>query len=208
MRTLAAALAIGVAVGCAPALAPLSGAPAPAHLPAAELPRGHHKIVFQWEVEDGELTARGDGAARIASPDSARLDFFVSGGLGAGGAVLLGESLTVPGGDMARRLVPPPPLLWAAFGRLALPALPDTVARLDGDLLRADMGRPIVWRTTFRRDSLIRVERVQDGKVVEWVERDGARVTYRHEAPRRTLKLSILRVEETGEFDAAIWRLD
>ena len=35
---------------------------------------GHWKIVFTWILDDRELSAHGEGAARVASPDSARLD--------------------------------------------------------------------------------------------------------------------------------------
>jgi hypothetical protein len=169
---------------------------------------GHHKIVFTWEYEDREMTGRGDGAARIASPDSARLDFYLAGGFGSGAAILIGDSLDVPGGiDLVRRLVPPPPLLWATLGRVALPNLPDTTIRIDGEILRADIGRPVAWRLSFRSDTLMRAERVENGKVLEWVERtSGTRLRYRNEVARRSLALTITRTDEVPEFDASIWR--
>ena len=203
---LAVLSALIAGTACAPRLRPLPGARAPAALPRAELPAGHHRIVFQWELEDPDLTARGEGAARMASPDSVRLDFFLAGGLGSGAAVLIGTELRLPSGaaDVVRRLVPPPPLLWAALGRLAVPALADTNARVDGDTLRADIGVPVAWRITFVRDTLRRLERVDDGRVVEWVER-GSRVRYRNELSRRRLDLTISRTDQTDAFDSAIW---
>ncbi len=67
-------------VACAPRLTPLTGVPAPAErMPHAALAPGHHKIVFTWELDDRDMSGRGDGAARIASPDSARLDFVLGG---------------------------------------------------------------------------------------------------------------------------------
>ena len=70
---------------CTPRLSPLAGAPVPtSKFREPRLPPGHHKIVFNWELEDREMSGRGDGAARIASPDSARLDFFLAGGFGGG----------------------------------------------------------------------------------------------------------------------------
>lgn len=166
-------------------------------------------------MEDPDLVARGEGAARIAPPDSARLDFFLAGGLGSGAAVLIDDELRLPSraDDMGRRLVPPPPLLWATLGRLALPPLRDTVARVDSDTLRADIGLPVAWRVTFVRDTLRKVERVDGGRVVEWVERwsgsGGAeeRVRYRHEVSRRRLDLFITRSDEVSAFDPAIWDL-
>ena len=210
-RVVAAAgllLVAGLAGACAPRLRPLGGAPVPARLPLAELPAGHHRVVFTWELRDPDFQLRGDGVARIASPDSARLDFFVGSGLGGGRAVLIGQSLRVPGGDFVRRLVPTPPLLWAALGRLALPATRDTVVRVEGGVLRADVGAPAAWRVTFRGDTLTRLDRVSGDRVVEWVERPTAdRVRYRHETARRDLTLVIQRViEEASAFDASIWR--
>ena len=50
--------------------------------------------------------------------------------------------------------------MWAALGRVALPNLPDTAIRVDGSVLRADIGNPVAWRLTFRGDTLVRAERV------------------------------------------------
>jgi hypothetical protein len=173
------------------------------------MPRGHAKIVFNWELQDRETTTRGEGAAQIASPDSARLDFFLAGGFAGGAAVLIGDSLRAPGGDFIRKLIPPPPMLWAALGRLALPNLPDTVIRGEGTSIRADVGRPVSWRLTFHGDSLVRVERVDQDRVLEWVDRtDPKHVSYRNTASRRSLQLTITRIDEVSHFDASIWRLD
>ena len=206
----AAVVAAFVVAGCAPRLRPLSGTPAPASLPRAALPPGQRRIVFKWQLDDPDLTARGEGAARLAPPDSVRLDFFLAGGAASGAAVLIDRELRLPSQapDLSRRLVPPPPLLWGALGRLAVPPASDTVARVDGDTLRADIGNPIAWRLTFVRDTLRRVERVEGGRIIEWVERfaDG-RVRYRHENNRRQLDLSITRSDTVSAFDPAIWEL-
>lgn len=202
-------LALGGAACRPPKVAALPGEIAPSRqLPVGELPTGNRKIVFQWELQDGEMTARGDGVARVASPDSVRLDFFLGGGLGSGAAVLIGDSLQVPGPDMVRKLIPPRPLLWAALGRLQLPADRDTIMRVEGAILRADIGSPIHWRVTFRGDTLARVERVGDGRLLEWVERSAdRRVQYRNEAARRSLSLVIQRSDAVQAFDPSIWHL-
>jgi hypothetical protein len=190
-------------------VAPLQGAPVPAQqLPRGILPGGTRQVVFKWDLRDGDVSARGDGVARIASPDSVRLDFFLGGGFGGGAAVLIGDSLQVPGPDAARRLVPPRALLWAALGRLDIPAEPDTVVRVDAGVLRADIGAPVRWRATFHGDTLTRLERVDGGRLQEWVERAADRsVQYRNEAARRTLSLVIQRSDAVPPFDPAIWRL-
>ncbi|MFI5257656.1 MAG: hypothetical protein ACHQRK_10375 [Gemmatimonadales bacterium] len=200
--------AASLAACAPPRIHPLAGAPAPVErLPAGDLPSGNRKISFKWELRDGDMTARGDGVARIASPDSVRLDFFRGGGFGGGAAVLVGDSLRVPGPDMARKLVPPRALLWAALGRLDLPAERDTVVRVDAGTVRADIGSPVHWRVTFRGDTLTRLERVEHGRLQEWVERSADQhVEYRNEASRRILSLVIQQSDAVAPFDPAIWR--
>ncbi len=210
MRRLMLFLILAGVAACAPRLAPLTGAPQPAErLPRTGLAPGNQQIVFNWQLDDRDMTGRGEGVARIAAPDSARLDFFLTGGFGAGFAILIGDSLAAPGPDMIRRLVPPPTLLWAALGRVALPNLPDTVIKTDGATTRADIGRPVAWRLTFRGDTLVRAERVTGGRVAEWMERsDMSHVRYRDEGARRSLQLTITRTQEVPPFDASIWRFD
>lgn len=188
---------------------PLEGIPAPAQrLPKGDLPLGNRKISFKWELRDGDMTARGEGVARIASPDSVRLDFFLGGGFGGGAAILIGDSLRVPGPDMVRKLVPPRALLWAALGRFDIPADRDTVVRVDAGVVRADIGTPVQWRVAFRGDTLTRLERVEDGRLHEWVDRSADhRVEYRNEAARRSLSLVIQQSDAVAPFDPSIWRL-
>lgn len=202
-------IAAAASLGCAPRLTPLPGTPTAVPLPATELPPGHRRIVFRWELTDADLIARGEGAARIASPDSARLDFFLGGGVGGGAAILIGDQVVLheDATDMSRRLVPPAPLLWATLGRLAIGTLDKVTAATNGATLQADVGDPIVWRVTFRRDTLIRLERVDRDRVLEWVERsgDGRTVRYKHETQRRALELTITSNSSVGAFDPAIW---
>lgn len=178
-------------------------------LPRAELPEGRRRIVFRWELSDADMVARGEGAARVAPPDSVRLDFFLGGGVGGGAAILIGDRLVLDeqSGDMSRRLVPPPPMLWAALGRLAIANRDKVVAVANAETLQADIGEPVVWRVTFVRDTLTRLERVEDQRVLEWVERsrDGRTLRYRHETQRRALELSITSNSPVGAFDPAIW---
>ena len=204
------ALATLGSVACAPPrIAALPGTAAPTRgLPSPPRPTGHRRVVFQWELKEQDLTARGDGVARIAYPDSMRLDFFLGGGHGSGAAVLVGDSLAVPGPEMTRRLVPPRALLWAALGQLAIPAERDTVVRVDGSTVRADIGSPVRWRVTFDGDSLARLERIDGGRLREWVERGaGQRIQYRHESSGRTLLLVIQRSDAVTPFDSSIWHL-
>jgi hypothetical protein len=201
-------LLAAIAVGCTRPLPPLAGVPAPDRaLPALNLPAGQRHITFSWEYEEGDVAARGDGAVRTAFPDSARLDFFLGGGLGAGSAVLIGDSLRAPRRDLIEKYLPPVPMLWAALGRLAIPAVRDTAVRLDGQVLRADVGNPIEWRVTIQGDTLVGLDHVSRGNITETLTRRGAGViTYEAPGARRRLRLTILR-DATGSFDASIWSL-
>lgn len=196
------------ALACSRPLPPLGGVPAPDRaLPALRLAEGHRQITFKWEYEEGDIAARGDGAVRTAFPDSARLDFFLGAGMGAGSAVLIGDSLRAPRRDLVQKYLPPVPLLWAALGRLAIPALRDTVVRLDGQLLRADVGNPPEWRVTIQGDTLVGLDHVSKGNITETLSRRGAGVvTYEAPGARRRLRLTILR-DAIGSFDASIWSL-
>ena len=201
-------VALLAGASCAPKAPPLVGAPAPALVPRLDLPAGHTRFVFDWRYEDPDMQARGEGAVRAAFPDSARLDLFLAGGLGGAAAVLVGDELRAPGPDAVRRMIPPPPLLWAALGRLAVPPAADTVARQDGDTLRIDIGRGSVWRVTVSNGSLRRLERIDDGRIVQSVRRaDDRHVRYYDAGAHRTLELTITSVDHNAGFDASIWSL-
>ena len=201
-----AVLAVAIFGGCAPHAAPLRGAPAPSRvLPEIPLAGKHRRIVFRWSYEENSLFARGEGAIRAAAPDSARVDLFLAGGVSAGHAILIGDSVRGTNADQVRRVLPPPSMIWAALGRLVVPALPDTVITADGDILEADVGRPATWRVSIKGDRLMQLARLNGGRIAEVVTRDnGGRLLY--EVPgRRKLWLGIITDEEVPAFDAAIW---
>lgn len=207
-RSLIAVAASLAVAACAPKAVPLRGAPAPARIPSTELPPVHRQVGFLWTYADQDFRVKGEGAARVAPPDSARLDFFVDEGLGGGRALLIDDRLSTPGpSDRVRDYLPPAPLLWAALGRLRVPAARDTVARVDGDTLRVEIGRDPAWRATFVRDDLRRLELIDGGRVPQWVTREpGGRVHYENARARRRLDLTITRVDTLPAFDATIWR--
>jgi hypothetical protein len=199
---------LALAGACAPRIHSLPGvAPLNAALPAFALPVTPQKVSFKWELDQGPIVARGDGVARLEAPDHARVDLFLGGGFGAAAAaVLVGDSLLVPPGSNGRDLVPPAPLLWAALGRLALPAVSDTLIRVSGDTLRASLGNPVQWRVTAVRSQLTRVERISGDRIVEWVDRiPGKKIRYELSG-RRSLVLNIEIQQPVPPFDASIWR--
>jgi hypothetical protein len=205
-RFVTAFLFTAIAAGCAPRVAPLKGAPAPSRaLPNIPLAGTHRHVVFRWDYEENSILARGEGSIRASAPDSARVDLFLAGGIPAGYAILIGDSLRGSSANQVRRVLPPPPMLWAALGRLVVPALPDTVINVDSTTLQADIGRPATWRVTIKGNRLMQLARLSGGRIAEVVTRDdGGRLLY--EVPgRRKLWLGIIRDEEVPAFDAAIW---
>jgi hypothetical protein len=206
-HAIAAALLLLGAVACSPRARPLTGIPAPRRVPVPERAPVHRKIVFHWDYSQPELRIRGEGVARIAPPDSARLDFFVN-GQGTGHALLIGDQIRLQSGQGAMRdFLPPAPLLWAALGRLHVPAAPDTTVRVDSDTLRIDIGHQSGWRATFFDEHLPRLEVIDDGRIPQGVARP-AEGPIRYEQPRlrRTLQLTISRDDTVPGFDASIWR--
>ena len=205
-----AALLVGVAalgLGCGPKAPPLRGAVTPVPLPRAQLPAGYRRVIFRWAYADPDYRLRGEGVARIAPPDSVRLDLFLDGGMGAARAILIGNELRLPDGGLAERLLPPASLMWASLGRLSTPSAADTTIRVDGDTLRADIGRGPVWRAAFVDGALRRLERIDDGRLREWVVRDSSgAVHYELPTARRTLDISVIRSEPLSDLDATIWR--
>ena len=190
-------------------------------LPPSMLSDAPQQLRFTWTYRDETFEATGDGVVRAMAPDRARLDFFLKNGMAGGYAILLGDSLIVPGIDLVRRFLPPVPLLWATLGRLAVPATRDTVVRADGDTLRADLGElgtgdasqaaGRAWRLTFASRQLVRTERIENRKVVEWVTRQrGAtgqwELRYVHERANRRLEISVTDTLTVRGFDEAIWR--
>lgn len=197
-------LALACLPACAPRVRPLVGLPAPARLPATALPPGHARLVFRWEYGDPIFSARGEGVARIAPPDSVRLDFFADGGMGGGFAILIGDRLATPARDDARKYLPPVPLLWAALGRLQVEG-GDTVAVTRGDSVQADIGRSPVWRAAFHGDTLVELQRIEGARLRERVQRSASVVSYRNFGSRRRLTLTLIRRIADPPFDEAIW---
>jgi hypothetical protein len=171
-------------------------------VPATALEAGHARIIFRWSYDDPLFAAKGEGVARVASPDSVRLDFFADGGLGTGGAILIGDSLRTAAED-GRRYLPPVPLLWAALGVLRVTAR-DTVVRRQGDTLWVELGEE--YRAVLVGRQVVELGRIGGGRWRDRVSNDSMQVLYRqYRTVRRRLTLTALRRIPEGPFDAAIW---
>lgn len=208
-------------IACAPATRPLRGTPTSATLPPTGLQPRPQQLRFTWSYADETFEANGDGVVRALAPDHARLDFFLRNGMAGGYAILVGDSLIIPGIDLVRRFLPPVPLLWATLGRLALPPVADTVARIDGDTLRVDFGAlrgtdastssGQAYRVLFAGTALARVEHIESGKTRGWITRRRGsngqwELRYVHERAKRNLQITVTDTLTVEGFDDAIWR--
>jgi hypothetical protein len=178
------------------------------------------QVRFTWVYGDDAFSGNGDGVVRTQSPDRARLDFFLKNGSAGGFAVLVGDSVYVPGADMTRQLLPPLTMLWAALNRLAVPSTPDTVARMKDDTLFVDMGtlrggdaskaQGEAWRLAFAGNRLVRVDHIDKGRIIESMSRqratDGETIRYNHETAHRRLTIVLADTTWVQGFDEAIWR--
>lgn len=200
---------VSALAGCAPRLSPLINAkpvPRSEPLPVLELPRRNQRIVFNWRLQESELEVHGEGAARIAAPDSARIDLFVAGGLGSGAAWVIGNDMRIDAPDALRRVLPPPAFLWAALGRTAVPAGVDTLVARSDSTITAEIGPAPRWRLAFRSGRIVRLERADGDKLVDRLERrDDGSLVYFHAPTRRQLTLTITRVDSVAPFHASIW---
>jgi hypothetical protein len=92
---------------------------------------------------------------------------------------------------------------------------------MDGDTLRADLGRlrgrdasvadGRAWRVSFGGRALGRVERIEGGRVIEWISRrrNAAgqwELQYVHEQSRRRLGITVTDTTLVEGFDDAIFR--
>ena len=190
----------------APRAGPLTGVPVAAGVPDTRLAPGYRSLIFGWEYKERIGSGKGEGIARIAPPDSVRIDLFLENGASAGAIVLIGDSLRAVASDNARESFPPQPLLWAAMGVVRVTA-PDTVARQDGDTLRVEIGKDPIWRMAFGAGRLGNMGRIAGGRIEETVERrDSTRVVYRQPGAGRSLVLTMRQFKKETGFDAAIWR--
>ena len=167
----------------------------------------HRKIVFEWDYSQPDLRIRGEGVARIAPPDSARLDFFVN-GQGTGHALLVGDEIRLQGGQESMRDFLPP---RRCSGPRSVDCMchppPIATVRVDSDTLRIDIGHEPGWRATFADEQLRRLELIDGGRIPQWVSRPAVGpIRYEQPRLRRTLLLTISRVDTVPGFDASIWR--
>lgn len=134
--------------GCGPKpqpVAPLAFAPASreafAQAAAATVPPQRLILRIGWKADDGRLELSGNGAVRIAPPDSLRLDVAAALGLGRSTMIMLGDVVTAQPANVVDQVLPDRFALWAAIGIMRIP--PGRIS-----IEHAADGVRTMWRTT------------------------------------------------------------
>lgn len=176
---------------------------------------GRHEIVrFRWRSDDGRMQLAGAGAARIAPPDSLRLDISASLGIGRAVLILAGERMEADP-EMVTQMLPDRFALWTVLGYLRAPEA-DRFERLSD-------GSRAFWRTTdaagrvttfeLRGDTLAGVVREERGRLTQQLrlERDAGGLVLRAQlddhAHGARFVLDVTGRESSGAFPDATWRL-
>jgi hypothetical protein len=136
---------------------------------AAGAPEGNRQLRFKFKFKDPKGKVGGRGAARIAAPDSLRLDMQGPFGLGKGAAMVNGDSTEwIKGPDAIKRIVPDFRLMWSMLGFTRPP--PDSAV-----LSASESGDVTAWSYATALDT---VEYVRTGgatpSLVALVRKDGA----------------------------------
>jgi hypothetical protein len=173
-------------------------------------------VRFAWRSDDGRVQLSGSGAARIAPPDSMRVDIAAALGLGRATLILTGDSAVARPADVVRQVLPDRFALWAALGVLRVPAGDLTVARFED-------GERSVWRVTdgegrvtlfeLRGDTLVGGSREVGGRTAMQLTLErgpdgGVRLARLLDLVRPSrLEIAIQGREERDGFPDETWRL-
>jgi len=171
---------------------------------------------FTWLYQDEQASKGGRGSARIAVPDSLRIDFAGSLGIGKGSAVVVGDSaLWVVPERSVEELVPGVSLLWSVLG---IARGPDSGARLAGldqpertAWQYADGGDTVTYLRVAGNPVILFAEVRRAGKIIGRTEMtartDGTPIKAKLTAPTVPSKLEITfyATIPTPAFPAETW---
>jgi len=220
---IAAIAACALLAGCPPHMAPLVAvALAPADRAQAllwtrrSLPGRDTAIRFRFRYEARHRRWGGRGTARVAPPDSLRFDYVGPLGLGAGAAVVVGDSAVwADPEENFRALVPAVRMLWAGLGVVRPPQAGASVAG-------GEFPPRTIWRFVEGSDTLdyvatdgaprtLEAEWRREGKLLarSRTELAGAqpikaRIDF-PEGPAR-FELTVVGVDTTVVFAPSLWR--
>ena len=139
------------------------------------LPAAHRLYRYRWLYRDDRSSVGGRGSARVAPPDSARLDVNAALGIASGAGVVINDTMVWgQPEDLLARFVPNYDLMWAMFG---VARIPPAGAAITG----ADRPGERAWRYVEDGDTLIYRLTSGDSPVLEAEVRRGRDVVGRVE---------------------------
>jgi len=181
-------------------------------------PHGHRLSRFKWSFKDQRSSTGGRGSARVAGPDSMRIDIAGPLGVGRASAFVLADSeIWVDPEKSVKDMVPNYPLLWAMFAVALAPSDSDAlrgVADTQHVFLEYANGADTVeylWQPHASPARFYAVAR-HAGKLVGRVETrfdaNGHLASSRLVVPRRPaqLDLNFYLNTEQGDFPPDTWR--
>lgn len=137
-------------------------------LAARTVPASRELVQLRWQYSDGERDAKGRGAARLAPPDSLRLDVSVP-VLGRATLVFAGDSTWVAPEELAGEVLPPRAIVWAMFGVVRPPG-PDmrieASEAADRRLYRLTARDGLTTLLELRGDTLLGATQTKGGRLV------------------------------------------
>jgi hypothetical protein len=203
-------LAVAPAAGFAP-----STGDALAEAAWRTVPSQRQIVRLSWRSDDGRLQLAGNGAARIAPPDSMRADIAATLGLGRATMILTGDVAESQPAAVVDQVLPDRFALWAALGIMRPPPGIVTVERLEA-------GPRTVWRVTDRAGKITIFE-LASGVLVSVSREEGGRTTSQMRLTQRNgeakhasltdfgrslrLEIEITGREPSDAFPPETWRL-
>jgi hypothetical protein len=182
---------------------------------ASTLPSDHQLYRFKWLLRDERGSAGGRGSARVAPPDSLRLDVAGPFGSGAASAVVVGDQpLWTEPADAIARLVPNYPLMWAILGVARPPQGGEELRGLVNGTTTAwqyaGAGDTVQYARTSGEPARFIAEVRQGGKLVGRAETtlasDGAPLKARLTVPSAPAQLDLTFLSLTRDsFGSEIW---
>jgi hypothetical protein len=136
---------------------------------ARTVPAGSELLSLRWRFRDAEQGVSGRGAARVAPPDSLRVDVRGPLGFGRGTLVLAGPTAWADPEGLVRQLLPSRFLIWAMLGVVQAP---DSAERFEagGDgprrWLRVVEAGAVVTTFELHGDTLVGVVRTRGDRMV------------------------------------------
>jgi hypothetical protein len=181
---------------------------------ARTVPGARELIQFHWRFDDGDHEVNGRGAARLAPPDSLRLDVSVP-VLGRATVVFAGESAWADPTTLTQEVLPPPVIVWAMFGVVRLPG-PGTRIEVgdaaDRRVYRLTAPDGLLTALEFRGDTLLGATQTKNSRPVGGLvlTRDAAgrlvKADATDEAHGARFVVAVDHREASGPFPDEIWR--